>query len=116
MHFAVMILTMAALLLGQAPAQVKRPMTFVDVVSMISVGETSISPGGQWMLYALNVPDWQDGKSYTDIYLVSVDRGVSSTRQMTATKGKNETSPRWSRDSRFFFFLSNREAPASTQT
>src|SRR5262249_19100923 len=43
-------------------------------------------------------------------------RGVSSTRQMTATKGKNETSPRWSRDSKSFFFLSNREAPVAAPT
>ena len=38
-------------------------------------------------------------------------QGVSSTRQLTFTKEKNETSPRWARDGRGFFFLSNREAP-----
>src|SRR5262249_32558242 len=40
----------------------------------------------------------------------------NSTRQMTATKTKNETSPRWSRDSKSFFFLSNREASVSAPT
>jgi len=35
---------------------------------------------------------------------------------MTTTKGKNETSPRWSGDGKFFVFLSNRDAPASAQT
>src|SRR5437867_1832705 len=110
------VLAAAGLLAAQTPVSAPRPMTFIDVVSMRSVADTSISPDGRWMVYSLNVPDWQDGKSYTDIYLVSLDRGVESTRQMTATKGKNETSARWSRDSKFFFFLSNREAPASTQT
>ncbi|MBI2149109.1 MAG: S9 family peptidase [Acidobacteria bacterium] len=100
MHF-VTVLLMAGLLAGQQAAA-KRPMTFVDVVSMRSVGDTSISPDGKLMLYTL-------------IYLVTLDRGVSSGRQMTATKLKNESSPRWSRDSRFFLFLSNREAPASAQ-
>lgn len=105
----------AALLAGQETTTAQRPMTFIDVVSIRSVGDTSVSPDGKSMLYALSVPDWQDGKTYTDIYMVSLERGVSSTRQMTATKGKNETSPRWSRDSKYFFFLSNREAPAASQ-
>src|SRR5262245_32464591 len=108
------ILLMA--MLQAVPAPAKRPMTFVDVVTMRSVGETSVSPDGRWMLYTLSTPDWQDGKSYTDIHLVSRDQGVSATRQMTATKGKNESTARWSRDSKSFLFLSNREAPASAQT
>ena len=37
--------------------------------------------------------------------------GVSSTRQLTFTSEKNETSPRWAPDGSVFFFLSNREAP-----
>ena len=41
---------------------------------------------------------------------------VPSTRQMTFTKEKNETSPRWARDGSFFVFLSNREAPESAAT
>ena len=110
------ILLMAMLQAAPAPAPAKRPMTFVDVVSMRTVGDMSVSPDGQYMLYTLSTPDWQDGKSYTDIHLVPLDRGVSASRQMTATRGKNESSPRWSRDSKFFMFLSNREAPASAQT
>src|SRR5438876_4961050 len=110
------ILLMAMLQAAPAPAPAKRPMTFVDVVSMRTVGDMSVSPDGQYMLYTLSTPDWQDGKSYTDIHLVPLDRGVSASRQMTATRGKNESSPRWSRDSKFFMFLSNREAPASAQS
>jgi dipeptidyl aminopeptidase/acylaminoacyl peptidase len=110
------ILLMTMLQAAPAPAPAKRPMTFVDVVSMRSVGDMSVSPDGQYMLYTLSTPDWQDGKSYTDIHLVPLDRGVSASRQMTATRGKNESSPRWSRDAKFFMFLSNREAPATAQT
>jgi dipeptidyl aminopeptidase/acylaminoacyl peptidase len=125
MHFAkpknlpfiiTLIVMTAQLLAAQEPANGKRPMSFVDVISMRAVGDTSISPDGQWMLYTLSVPDWQDAKSYTDVYVVPLTGGVERTRRMTATKGKNETSPRWSRDGKFFVFLSNREAPASAQT
>jgi Tol biopolymer transport system component len=42
---------------------------------------------------------------------VNVDQGLSSTRQLTFTKDKNETSPRWSHDGTFIAFLSDRDAP-----
>ncbi|MFL5529120.1 MAG: S9 family peptidase, partial [Gemmatimonadaceae bacterium] len=74
------------------------------------VGSPTPSPDGKWLLYTLSVPDWNQAKRQTDIYLVSVKDGLPSTKQMTFTKDKNETSPRWSRDGRFFVFLSNRDA------
>src|SRR5215470_14221502 len=92
--------------------QQKRPMTFMDVVGMRQVGSPALSPDGKYLLYTLSVPDWQAGKHFTDIYLVPVAEGVQSTRQMTSTKDKDETSPQWSRDGKFFAFLSNRDAPA----
>jgi dipeptidyl aminopeptidase/acylaminoacyl peptidase len=67
------------------------------------------------MIYVLSTPDWQEAKSQTDLYLVSMREGVDSTRQMTFTKTKNESSPRWASDGRAFFFLSNREAPSNAE-
>ena len=89
----------------------RRPMTFMDIVTMRSVERPVLSPDGKWMLYALATRDWNAGKTFTDIYLVSVAQGFPSTRQMTFTKNKNESSPQWSRDSKFFAFLSDRDAP-----
>ena len=68
------------------------------------------------MLYTLSTPDWKEAKRQTDIYLVSLQQGVASTKQMTFTKEKNETSPRWAHDGSFFVFLSNREAPESASS
>jgi Tol biopolymer transport system component len=98
-----------------AVAQNKRPMAFMDIMEMRQATAPVISPDGKWALYTLNAPDWKAAKSGADIYLVSLDAGLSSTRQMTFTKDKNESSPRWSRDGRFFVFASNREAPQSNQ-
>ncbi len=89
-----------ALLDRSVAAQQRRPMTFMDVMEMRSTAAPAISPDGKWALYALNVPDWKAARSFTDIYLVSTEIGSPSTRQMTFTKDKNETSPRWSRDGR----------------
>ena len=99
-------------LLGAAqPASTPRPMSFLDMQQMRQVGSPTPSTDGRRMLYTLSVPDWKEGKRQTDIYLVSLDEGVSSTRQMTFTRDKNESSPRWTRDGRMFAFLSNRDAP-----
>jgi len=130
---AMIAVCLAALSAGVASAQTagsqtKRPMTFMDILEMRRIGETrpdgetgpasrpALSPDGKWMLYTLAVPDWKAAKSFSDLYLVSTEKGVESTRQMTFTKDKNETSPRWSRDGKFFVFASNREAPAAAPT
>jgi dipeptidyl aminopeptidase/acylaminoacyl peptidase len=91
-------------------------MTFLDVQEIRQVASPAPSPDGRWMLYSLSTPDWKEAKRQTDIHLVSLRQGVADTKRMTFTREKNETSPRWSRDSSFFAFLSNREAPESAQT
>jgi dipeptidyl aminopeptidase/acylaminoacyl peptidase len=104
----------AALAASHAHAQStapQRPMTFLDVQQMRQVGAQTPSPDGRWMLYTISVPDWKEAKRQTDLHLVSLQQGVSSSKQMTFTKEKNETSPRWAKDGAFFLFLSNRDAP-----
>ena len=96
-----------------AGAQNKRPMAFMDIMEMRQATAPAVAPDGKWALYTLSAPDWKAAKSFTDIYLVSLDAGLPSIRQMTFTRDKNESSPRWSRDSRYFVFASNREAPQS---
>lgn len=103
---------MTALAAYAAPlaAQGKRPMTFLDVQNMRQVGAPDLSRDGRWLLYTLSVPDWKEARRQSDIYLVSTERGVSSTRQLTFTKDKTETTPRWSPDGSFFVFVSDRDA------
>ena len=96
-----------------AQTNAQRPMTFLDMQQMRQVGSPTPSPDGKWLLYTLSTQDWKEAKRQIDLYLVSLQQGVSSTKQMTFTKEKNETAPHWSRDGSFFTFLSNREAPES---
>ncbi len=99
-------------MLAAAPlaAQSKRPMTFLDGQNMRAASADAVSPDGNSMLYTLSVPDWQHERRQSDIYMVSTQRGVSSTRRLSFTNEKNETSPRWSRDGSFIAFLSDRDA------
>jgi Tol biopolymer transport system component len=105
---AALLLTFASAL----PAQ-ERPMTFLDAQHMSAPGAPTPSPDGQWLLYTVSTPDWKEARRQSDIHLVSLREGVASSRQLTFTKEKNETSPAWLPDNRTFLFLSNRDAPSS---
>jgi len=119
-RFAPLALSLMVVCLGfhhqAAIAQSKRPLTFMDIQEIRQAGPPAISPDGKWGLYTLSVPDWKAAKRFTDIYLVSLERGFEATRQMTFTKDKNETAPRWSQDGKFFVFASDREAPSNSAT
>ena len=103
---------LSALTLSAQP----RPMTFLDMQLMNQQGAPTPSPDGKWMLYTVSSPDWKEARRQTDLFLVSTTEGLPSTKQMTFTTEKNETAPAWARDGRSFFFLSNREAPATAAT
>jgi dipeptidyl aminopeptidase/acylaminoacyl peptidase len=87
-----------------------RPMTFMDMQLMKTAGSMTPSPDGRWGLYTVSIPDWKDAKRQTDLFLVSLEQGLPSTKQMTFTKEKDETSPAWLRDGTAFVFASNRDA------
>src|SRR5712675_1786669 len=115
-HLLLIAALVPAISLAQTSASsaATRPITFLDRQYQRDIGSPTPSPDGRWLLYTLSTPDWNQARRQTDIYLVSVKDGLASTKQMTFTKDKNETSPRWSRDGKFFVFLSNRDAPAGT--
>jgi dipeptidyl aminopeptidase/acylaminoacyl peptidase len=100
----------------RAQSATRRPMTFLDMQQMRQVGSPTPSPDRRLLLYTLSTPDWKEAKRQTDLYLVSMQGGISSTRQLTFTKEKNETAPQWTPDGTQFFFLSNREAPEDSSS
>ena len=104
--------TLLALSASPLWAQAKRPMAWVDAQRLRSVAGTAISPDGNQMLYALTTPDWKEATTQSDLYVVRTDRGLESTRQLTFTTGKNESSPRWAPAGGWFVFSSNREGAA----
>ena len=99
-------------LAAQTPSDGKRPMTFLDQQNMRQVGSPAPSPDRKSLLYTISIPDWNQARRQTDIYIVSMEQGARSTRQLTYTKDKSEAQPRWAPDGSFFVFSSNRDAPA----
>ncbi len=118
--FAVLVVTIAALVAPARaqpqPADGKRPMTFLDMQKLRQVGSPAPSPDARLLLYTISTPDWKEARRQTDIHLVSLEKGVASSRQLTFTKDKNESEPKWLKDNVSFIFASNREAPASAAT
>ena len=110
------IVSLFAIASVSSAQQAPRPMTFMDQQLMRQAGSAAISPDGGRMVYTLSVPDWKEAKRYTDIYVVSTRDGLASTRQLTFTHDKNETSPRWAPDGSYFVFASNRDAAGGAAT
>ena len=105
------VIVAATIILAAIPASAQqRPMTFMDVQLQRSAGSWTPSPDGRSMLYTVRTPDWQEETSQTDIHLVSMEDGMSSSRQLTYTDHKDETQPTWALDGTWFVFASDRDS------
>jgi len=102
------ILILALLLLTAPAAAQERPMTWLDIREIARPGSWTPSPDGYWMLYTVSTPDWQEDHQQSDLYLVSLRDGLTSSRRLTFTEEHDETDPGWSPDVGFFVFLSDR--------
>ena len=99
---------MLGLTAAAAEAQ-QRPLTFLDMQEMRSAGSWAPSPDGAWMLYTITTPDWVEDESQSDVHLVSLSEGVSSSRQLTFTEEHDEDRPAWTPDGRSVVFSSDRD-------
>jgi len=116
MHFPsatyLLIAILALIGAGEVSAQ-QQTFTFMDVQELKRAGSWVPRSDGTLMLYTVTTPDWVDADSQSDIHIVSLADGVSSSRRLTFTDDKNETQPTWAPDGSFFVFLSNRDSEGS---
>ena len=82
----------------------------MDVQHINRGGSWTPSPDGAWMLYTVSTPNWEEAERQSDIYVVSLSEGVSSSRQLTFTDDKDEVQPTWGPDGSYFVFASNRDS------
>jgi len=92
-----------------------RPMTFMDGQLMKRAGSWAPNPDGEWMLYTVTTPNWEEANSQSDIHMVSMREGVSSNRQLTFTDDESESSPTWAPDGGSFLFSSSRDASGGSR-
>lgn len=90
--------------------QSKGPMKPEDLYKIKKVSDPRISPDGKWIVYTVSVPDLEEDKYNSDIWLIPVSGGKS--RQLTAGAGSDH-SPRWSPDGKQIAFISDRDETAN---
>jgi dipeptidyl aminopeptidase/acylaminoacyl peptidase len=95
----------AMLLASQTALAAKKGLTVDDMLAMQRVSEPAVSPDGSWVVYALRTTDLDANRGRNDLWLVSTD-GASSRRLTTAPE--SESSPSWSPDGKFVYFMSSR--------
>ena len=79
--------------------------TIDDLITLKTVGAVQISPDAKWIAYTVGYGDFKTDSFMTQIWLIDVATG----RNFQVTRGdKSSTSPRWSPDSTWLTFLSNR--------
>ncbi len=90
-----------------AVAQTKHAITHEDVWLMKRVGAPVPSPDGNWVVFSVVEPAYDEKDVVTDLWIVAAD-GKSSPRKLTNTKGA-ESGATWSPDSKSIAFSARRD-------
>jgi len=98
------------LLASAACAQTKRPMTFEDMMAMKRLGETAVSPDGQWLAYSVATESIETNKSTSQWFLQKISGGEPI--QLTSLK-PGDSGLQFSADGKQILFESARSG--STQ-
>lgn len=89
-------------------AQVKRAITFKDLISMHRVSGPQISPDGKWIAYDVATPDYSANRLSHDVWIVPVSGGDA--RQLTHDGASQR--PRWSPDGKRIAILVSHQGTA----
>jgi dipeptidyl aminopeptidase/acylaminoacyl peptidase len=100
MQFAIYLLALIPV------AQAARVPTIDDLLKLTAPGAVRISPDGKYVAYTVTEPDFEQDAYVTQIWIVETGSG----RSWQLTRGKKSSSgPRWSPDSQWLAFTSDRE-------
>jgi len=91
----------------------KRPINHEDVWTLKRTGAPSVSPDGKYAVVTVTEPSYDDTKTATDLWLVTLDQSAAP-RRLTWTKG-GEGGAQFSPDSTKIAFSAKREGDDEAQ-
>jgi dipeptidyl aminopeptidase/acylaminoacyl peptidase len=87
------------------PSQTKRPMTFEDMMAMKRLGDTAVSPDGQWLAYAVTTVNLSQNTKTTELWLQKIAGGEPFKIAVTQP---GDSGVQFSHDGKRILFLSGR--------
>jgi dipeptidyl aminopeptidase/acylaminoacyl peptidase len=102
-----MLASLAALALAQAPAAFARPMTATDLATLRRMGAPAVSPDGNWAVYQLRETDLAANRGRTDLFLLDLRRADAQPVTIASAPDHNEHDARFSADGHWLYYLSN---------
>ncbi len=104
-----LVLAMMILFMGFTPARGEdaqtHPFSVHDMLAMERVSSPAASPDGSTLAFSVRTTDLEANRGRSDLWTVNLDG--SNLRQLT-TNPENDTSPLWSPDGKWIYFLSSR--------
>ena len=83
------------------------PFTVEDLVLLKRISDPQLSPDGRRVAFVQRETDLDANKGRTSLWLLDLTPGTAPPRRLTDVRA-NDSSPRWSPDSRTLYFLSTR--------
>jgi len=83
------------------------PFTVEDLVLLKRITDPQLSPDGRQVAFVQRETDLDANRGRTSLWLLDLTPGTAQPRRLTDVKA-NDSSPRWSPDSRTLYFLSAR--------
>src|ERR1700730_9850422 len=83
------------------------PFTVEDLVLLKRITDPQLSPDGRQVAFVQRETDLDANKGRTSLWLLDLTPGTAQPRRLTDVRA-NDSSPRWSPDSRTLYFLSAR--------
>ena len=91
---------------GPFPSSAKRPMTFEDLMAMKRLGDTAVSPDGQWLAYSVTTVDLAQNTKTPELWLQAIAGGAPF---KLAVAQPGDSGLQFAADNRRILFLSGRE-------
>jgi acylaminoacyl-peptidase len=107
-----MLALCGALALAAVGAADARPFTATDLARQERVSDPRISPDGRFVAYNVRSTDWEANRGVNALWVLERAQ-AGAPPHLIRDQEKSATSPRWSADGQWLYFLSSRSG--STQ-